>query len=76
MIQIDEMVLRVPGLSEADAAGLGAAVAERLAGRVPEGAAGVINDLKISLRAANRTPGELAAAIAEEVLTKIKIATM
>jgi hypothetical protein len=77
MIQIDEMVLRVPGLSEADAAGLGGAVAEKLAARIPEGvSAGAIGDIKLSLRSAYRTRDELAAAIAEQILTKIAIATI
>ena len=76
MIQIDEIVLRVPGITEADAAGLGAAVAEKLAGKVPEGAAGFVGNMKVSLRAGVRTKEELAEAIAEEILTRIKIATI
>jgi hypothetical protein len=77
MIQIDEMVLRVPGLSEADAAGLGAAVAEKLHGKLPAGgASGVIGDIKLSLRSAVRTKEELAEAIAAQILTKIAIATI
>jgi hypothetical protein len=76
MIQIDEIVLRVPGIKEADAAGLGAAVAEKLAGRVPEGATGSVGDMKVSLRAGGRTKEELAEAIAEAIMTRIKIATI
>ncbi len=82
MIQIDEILLRVPGLKPGEAAELGAAVGQKLAEKgnkqLPEGlsANASINDVKISLRSAVRTKEELAAAIAEQVLAQITIATL
>jgi hypothetical protein len=77
MIQIDEMVLRVPGLKDVDAAGLAAAVSQQLMAQLPDGmAGGRIDTIRMDIRSASRSQEELASAIAAEIITKIKIATI
>jgi hypothetical protein len=82
MIQIDEIVLRVPGMTEADGRTLGKAVAAKLAQRLPGevpgsqgGQAGRIGQIDIGLQMAVRSPEALAEKIVEQILVKLKIAT-
>jgi hypothetical protein len=76
MIQIDEIVIRAPGMKEAAAASLAAAVADNLSAKIPGGVQGRIGEIKISVGPANGNQERLAAAIAEEILKKLKIATI
>lgn len=76
MIQIDEMVLRVPGMPEAEAGDLGRQVAELVSNELPADMGDhVIPDLNIRMNASS-LPGNrsMAMHIAEQIVREIKLA--
>jgi hypothetical protein len=76
MIQIDEMVIRVPGLNEEEGRRLGEDVAQFVAGRLPAGLAGRhIAALNIKLPYTS-DQSQLAAIITEQILQQLKSATL
>ncbi len=78
MIQIDEMVLRVPGMPEAEAGDLGRQVAELVSNELPADMGDhVIPDLNIRINA-SLLPGNrsMAMHIAEQIVREIKLAIL
>ena len=75
MIQIDEMVLRVPGMAQEEASLLGREVAQLVAGALPTDIVdGTLPELQIKINGSSFTPGaSMAAAIAEEIVREIKL---
>ena len=78
MIQIDELVLRVPGMSNDEGRRLGQEVAERVSAQLPESSSDQrIGELTIRL---TTSPGasrsQLAEAIAEQILQQLKLTTL
>jgi hypothetical protein len=78
MIQIDDLVLRVPGYSPDEARELGEEVAKQVAANLPDGMkAGKIPAIDIKLQATqHKGKDELAKAIAKQIVEKIKWATL
>ena len=75
-IQIDEMLIRVPGLNEEEGRRLGEDVARLVAGRLPQGvAARHIAALNVQLPAAPGK-GQLAETIADQIIQQLKRATL
>lgn len=78
MIQIDEMVLRVPGMPENEAGNLGREVAELISNELPADIGDhVIPDLNIKINASS-LPGNrsMAMHIAEQIIREIKLAIL
>ncbi len=77
MIQIDDLVLRVPGYSQDEALQLGDQVAKQVAANLPEGMKGSrIPAIDIKLQSWSGGMDELAKAIAKQILDKIKLASL
>jgi hypothetical protein len=78
MIQIDEMVLRVPGMAEGEAGDLGRQVAELVANELPGNMGDhVIPDLHIRLNASSLSGNRsMAMHIAEQIVREIKLAIL
>ena len=78
MIQIDEMVLRVPGMPEAEAGDLGRQVAELVSNELPANMGDhVIPDLNIKLDASSLSGNRpMAMHIAEQIVREIKLAIL
>jgi hypothetical protein len=73
MMQIEEMIIRVPGLGEEEARLLGQEVAQQISARLPEGASNrYIPNLAVQLSlSAQVSRSEMANAIAEQLLTQL-----
>jgi hypothetical protein len=73
MMQIEEMIIRVPGLGEEEARLLGQEVAQQISARLPEGASNrYIPNLAVHLSlSAQVSRSEMANAIAEQLLTQL-----
>jgi hypothetical protein len=73
MMQIEEMIIRVPGLGEEEARVLGQEVAQQISARLPEGMGNrYIPNLAIQLSlSAHVSRSEMANAIAEQLLTQL-----
>ena len=78
MIQIDEMILRIPGLSEEDASSIGSMVGKKLSERMGENTPdGKMDALKITVNPQNGSkPAQVADAIVEQILSQLKIASL
>jgi hypothetical protein len=76
MIQIDEMVLRVPGMREEEAGSLGQQVAELVSNELPDDLGNhIISDLNIRIDAAEFSGNRsMAMHIAEQIVREIKLA--
>jgi hypothetical protein len=76
MIQIDEMVLRVPGMSESEASSLGQQVAQLVSNELPDGIGDhTITDLNIRIDAASFSGNRsMAMHIAEQIVREINLA--
>lgn len=75
MIQIDELVLRIPGLSEEEGQQLARKVGERLADRLPSDApSGRIDALRISLPQ-GQVEG-LSDEIVDQIIRQLNLATL
>jgi hypothetical protein len=76
MTQIEEMIIRVPGIGEEEARLLGQEVAQQISARLPEGASNryIPNlDVQLSL-SSNVSRSEMVNAIAERLLIQLKTA--
>lgn len=75
MIQIDEMVVRVPAMPQEQATGLGREVAELVAGALPANIGNrSIPELQVKINESSLAPGvSMAAAIAEQIVQAIKL---
>ncbi len=75
MIQINEMVMRVPGMSEEQASRLGTEVAELVAGALPANSGNrSIPELRVKFDPAALAPGvPMAVSIAEEIEREIRL---
>lgn len=75
MIQIDEMAIRVHGMPEEQAVGLGREVAELVAGNLPANPGDlVIPELKVKINESSFAPGTyMATVIAEQIVWEIKL---
>jgi hypothetical protein len=75
MIQINEMVIRVPGMPEEQASGLGREVAQLVATALPADIVDrTLPQLQIKINESSFTPGvSMAAAIAEQIVREIKL---
>jgi hypothetical protein len=75
MIQIDEMILRFPGLGSDEGTDLASDVARKLSDRMGEdNRSRIIESLKINVPAGKRDRGNLADAIVEQIISQLKIA--
>jgi hypothetical protein len=75
MTQINELVMRIPGISEEQGSRLGNDVAQLVAENLPEGIGNhEIAELKIQMTASqlNGAPG-MASSIADQIISKIKL---
>lgn len=75
MIQIDEMVLRVPGMPQEEASLLGREVAQLVASALPTDIGNYnVAELQVKINASSFSPGtSMAAAIAEQIVRQIKM---
>jgi hypothetical protein len=75
MIQIDEMVLRVPGMPEEQASLLGREVAQLVASAMPADIGNYnVPELQVKINESSFSPGvSMAAAIAEQIVREIKL---
>jgi hypothetical protein len=76
MIQIDEMVLRVPGMPEAEASSLGQQVAQLVSSELPYDIGDhTITDLNIRIDSSSFSGSRsMAMHIAEQIIREIKLA--
>lgn len=74
MIQIDEMTLRIPGIGEEEGRQLGADVAQRLAGQLPDNLAPQqLGELRVQLPLSpGLSRGQMAEAVANRILLELK----
>ncbi len=77
MIQINELVMRVPGMQEEHASHLGREVAELVASELPANSGNrSIPELRVKLDLGALRPGvPMAVSIAEEILREIRLTT-
>ena len=75
MIQIDEMVLRVPGMAEEEASRLGKEVAQRVADALPVDITHCnVLELQVKINESSIPPGvSMAEAVAEQIIRQIKM---
>lgn len=75
MIQIEEMVLRVPGLAQEQAGRLGREVAQLVANALPQDTGNyTIPELQLKINASSFSPGtSMAADIAAQIVRQIKM---
>ncbi len=77
MIQIDDLVLRVPGYSQDEALQLAGEVAKQVAANLPEGMkGGRIPAIDIKLQTPHSGKDEMAKAISKQIIEKIKWASL
>lgn len=77
MVQIDDLVLRISGLSEEQAQLLGKEVGKRIAANMPEATDKNIPELNISINASGeQSTDQLASAISEQIIRQLKLATL
>lgn len=76
MIQIDEMILRVPGMPEEEAGSLGQQVAQLVSNELPDDLGDhTITDLNIRIDASSFSrSGSMAMHIAAQIVREIKLA--
>ncbi|MBO9564972.1 MAG: hypothetical protein J7621_19505 [Niastella sp.] len=75
MIQIDEMVLRVPGMAEEEASRFGADVAQHVADALPADITQCqVFELQVTINESSIAPGvSMAEAVAEQIIRQIKM---
>jgi hypothetical protein len=75
MIQIDEMVLRVPGMAEDEASRFGVEVAQRVANALPTDITQCnVFELQVKINESSIAPGiSMAEAVAEQIIRQIKM---
>jgi hypothetical protein len=78
MIQIDELVMRIPGLGAEQGRQLGEDVARRVAVGLPEGVTDRhIPEVNIRINvSAGSDPGRLAESVAEQIIIQLTLATL
>jgi len=77
-LQIDELLMRIPGMNEEDGASLGKLVAERVAAAIPDSfGEHHVPALKIQMSAHTSNDTSLMAdRIADQIIRQIKLATL
>lgn len=78
MLQIDELLIRIPGLNEEEGTSLGKRVAEKIAASIPDNIGEhCVPELKIQLKDhISNDPALMADRIAEEIIRQIRLATL
>lgn len=78
MLQIDELMIRIPGLNEETGAGLGKLVADKVAAAIPDNFnEHHVPELKIQLKdPLSGDPAQIADRIAEQIIRQIKLTTL